>query len=76
MHGRGLVELPEFQFVVYSHNQCVLRPGERLSSLLTEEISIYICSYDDLDLPTLQQIHDLCGERVHFLVPLGESLFS
>jgi hypothetical protein len=29
-------------------------------------------SYDHLDLPTLQQIHELRGERVHFLVPLGE----
>jgi len=30
-----------------------------------------IYSYDHLDLPTLQQIHDLRGEDVHFLVPLG-----
>ncbi|KAI0289145.1 beta-lactamase superfamily domain-containing protein [Russula brevipes] len=43
-----VAELPEFQFVVYSHNH-----------------------FDHLDLPTLQQIHDLRGERVHFLVPLG-----
>ncbi|KAF8264739.1 beta-lactamase superfamily domain-containing protein [Lactarius quietus] len=43
-----VAELPEFQFVVYSHNH-----------------------YDHLDLPTLQQIHELRGERVHFLVPLG-----
>lgn len=43
-----VAELPEFQFVVYSHNH-----------------------YDHLDLPTLQQIYELRGERVHFLVPLG-----
>ncbi|KAH8977571.1 Metallo-hydrolase/oxidoreductase [Lactarius akahatsu] len=43
-----VAELPEFQFVVYSHNH-----------------------YDHLDLPTLQQIHELRGDRVHFLVPLG-----
>ncbi|KAN0120837.1 Metallo-hydrolase/oxidoreductase [Russula decolorans] len=43
-----LEELPEFQFVVYSHNH-----------------------YDHLDLPTLQRIHELRGERVHFIVPLG-----
>ena len=29
-------------------------------------------SYDHLDLPTLQQIHELRGERVHFIVPLGK----
>jgi hypothetical protein len=33
-----------------------------------------MCSYDHMDLPTLQQIHELCGEHVHFLVPLGEFL--
>ncbi|KAH9038435.1 Metallo-hydrolase/oxidoreductase [Lactarius hengduanensis] len=43
-----VAELPEFQFVVYSHNH-----------------------YDHLDLPTLRQIHELRGDRVHFLVPLG-----
>ncbi|KAH9968567.1 beta-lactamase superfamily domain-containing protein [Russula compacta] len=43
-----VADLPEFQFVVYSHNH-----------------------YDHLDLPTLQQIHELRGEQVHFLVPLG-----
>ncbi|KAI9435417.1 Metallo-hydrolase/oxidoreductase [Lactarius indigo] len=43
-----VAELPDFQFVVYSHNH-----------------------YDHLDLPTLQQIHKLRGDRVHFLVPLG-----
>jgi hypothetical protein len=35
-----------------------------------------MCSYDHLDLPTLQQIRELRGGRVHFLVPLGGSLFS
>jgi len=35
----------------------------------------YMCSYDHMDLPTLQQIHELCGEHVHFLVPLGEFSF-
>ncbi|KAH9996334.1 beta-lactamase superfamily domain-containing protein [Russula vinacea] len=44
----ALEELPEFQFVVYSHNH-----------------------YDHLDLPTLQQIHELRGEGVYFIVPLG-----
>ncbi|KAH9003720.1 Metallo-hydrolase/oxidoreductase [Lactarius hatsudake] len=43
-----VAELPEFQFVVYSHNH-----------------------YDHLDLPTLQRIYELRGDRVHFLVPLG-----
>ncbi|KAI0279568.1 beta-lactamase superfamily domain-containing protein [Russula aff. rugulosa BPL654] len=43
-----LEEIPEFQFVVYSHNH-----------------------YDHLDLPTLNRIHELRGERVHFIVPLG-----
>ncbi|KAI0290195.1 Metallo-hydrolase/oxidoreductase [Multifurca ochricompacta] len=43
-----VAELPEFQFVAYSHNH-----------------------YDHLDLPTLQQINEIRGERVHFLVPLG-----
>ena len=31
-----------------------------------------IDSHDHLDLPTLQQIYDLRGENVHFLVPLGK----
>ena len=68
-----LEELPEFQFVVYSHNQCVVR----LATLTP--LRVYIFSYDHLDLPTLQRIHELRGERVHFIVPLGEpqsSLFS
>ena len=34
-----------------------------------------IYSYDHLDLPTLQQIHDLRGENVHFLVPLGNKMW-
>jgi L-ascorbate metabolism protein UlaG (beta-lactamase superfamily) len=32
-------------------------------------------SYDQLDLPTLQQIHDLRGGNVHFLVPLGNKIW-
>ncbi|KAH9177195.1 hypothetical protein EDB89DRAFT_1517853 [Lactarius sanguifluus] len=35
-------------------------------------INIEYRSYDHLDLPTLQQIHELRGNRVHFVVPLGE----
>jgi len=30
-----------------------------------------MCSYDHLDLPTVQQIHNLRGENVQILVPLG-----
>lgn len=46
-------------------------------SILSAPVSLYkyiyiVASYDHLDLPTLQQIHELRGERVHFLVPLGE----
>jgi L-ascorbate metabolism protein UlaG (beta-lactamase superfamily) len=33
-------------------------------------------SYDHLDLPTLQQIHDLRGENVHLVVPLGNKMWS
>ena len=33
------------------------------------------CSYDHLDLPTLQQIHDLRDENVQFLVPLGNKMW-
>jgi hypothetical protein len=68
-----LTELPEFQFVVYSHNQCVLS--------LCESLPVFIarpkitCSYDHLDLPTLQQIHALRRQYVHFLVPLGQFLY-
>ena len=38
---------------------------------LCNPVKSQIYTYDHLDLPTLQQIHDLCGENVHFLVPLG-----
>ena len=43
-----LEELPEFQFVVYSHNQCVVR----LAILNPSKSILY--SYDHLDLPILQ----------------------
>ena len=38
---------------------------------LCSPVKSQIYTYDHLDLPTLQQIHDLCGKNVHFLVPLG-----
>ena len=68
-----LTELPEFQFVVYSHNQCVLSLCESLS-VFNARPKI-TCSYDHLDLPTLQQIHTLRRQYVHFLVPLGQFLY-
>lgn len=63
-----VAELPAFQFVVYSHNQCVFSERFPISFITCT------CSYDHMDLPTLQQIHESCREHVHFLVPLGEFL--
>ena len=60
----ALEEVPEFQIAIF---QCVVCLGNPYS------LGICVQLYDHLDLPTLQQIHELYKERVHFIVPFDES---
>jgi hypothetical protein len=71
LHCRGTIRVPVRSIRITSVFFCLLR-GVCVPSRF---MKIKYYSYGHLDLPTLQQIHELHGERVHFLVPLGEPHF-
>ena len=60
-----ILELPDYQYVLISHNQYVKNQNDKL------ELIWRVFSYDHLDLPTIREIARVREYNVKFLVPLG-----